>query len=80
MIDVSDDGHVADVVLLVHDRTDLVYGKVHLDRKTTCIIGNCCITSKKGVSYSDINQNHIIVHSFSEQVCVIKIIICTFNC
>jgi hypothetical protein len=45
VIDVGDDGHVADVVLLVHDRTDLVYGKVHLDRKTTCIIGKCCITS-----------------------------------
>jgi hypothetical protein len=30
VIDVGDDGHVADVVLLVHDGTDLVDCEVHL--------------------------------------------------
>ncbi len=30
VIDVGDDGHVADVVLLVHDRPDLVDREVHL--------------------------------------------------
>ena len=32
VIHVSDDGHVTDVVLLVHDRTDLVNRKVHLKK------------------------------------------------
>jgi hypothetical protein len=31
VIDVGDDGHVADVVLLVHDPADLVDCEVHLD-------------------------------------------------
>ena len=30
VIDVRDDGHVPDVVLLVHDRADLVDREVHL--------------------------------------------------
>ena len=35
MIDVSDDGHVSDVLLLVHDLTDLVYRKIdHLGQST----------------------------------------------
>jgi hypothetical protein len=31
VIDVGDNGHVADVVLLVHDPADLVDCEVHLD-------------------------------------------------
>ena len=30
MIDVGDDGHVADVMPLVHDLADLVHSEVHL--------------------------------------------------
>ena len=30
MIDVSDDGHVSDVVFPIHDATDFVDGKVNL--------------------------------------------------
>ena len=30
VVDVSDDGHVPDILLPVHDLADLVYGKVHL--------------------------------------------------
>ena len=30
VVDVSNNRHVSDIVLLVHDTTDLVYGKVHL--------------------------------------------------
>lgn len=39
VIDVSDDGHVADVPLLVHHPSDLVYGKIHLrkpENTSTC--------------------------------------------
>jgi hypothetical protein len=32
VVHVRNHGHVADVVLLVHDATDLVYGEVHLKR------------------------------------------------
>jgi hypothetical protein len=35
VIDVGDDWHVADVVLLVHDPADLVDCEVHLDWKKT---------------------------------------------
>ena len=33
MVNVRDNGHVSDVGLLVHDLTDLVYGKVYLGRE-----------------------------------------------
>ena len=33
MVHVSDDRHVPDVGLVVHDLTDLVYRKVHLEKE-----------------------------------------------
>lgn len=32
VVDVSDDGHVADVPLLVHHHTDLVHREIHLNK------------------------------------------------
>lgn len=34
VVNVSDDGHVTDVPLLVHHATDLVYGEIHLKQRT----------------------------------------------
>jgi len=40
VIDVSDDGHVSDVLLLVHDLTDLIYRKIdHL--VVNCRLARC---------------------------------------
>lgn len=38
VVNVSDDGHVTDVPLLVHHATDLVYGEIHLKQRTPPLI------------------------------------------
>lgn len=38
VVNVSDDGHITDVLLLVHHATDLVYGEIHLKQRTPPLV------------------------------------------
>jgi len=40
VVDVSDDGHVSDVLLPVHDLTDLIYGKIDHGRRRAGFLGS----------------------------------------
>ena len=39
VVDVRDHGHVANVLLLVHDRSDLVHSEIHLQRRAIRLAG-----------------------------------------
>lgn len=71
MINVSDHRHIPDVGFFVHDRTDLVYGEMHLKRRNvhSSSLAVCCAVwiSLQPLSIEHVYMSHMsILHLVSD--------------